>query len=244
MRPHHFFTVFNLKFQTWGTCFALAALLGFFLLIYLGQKKGKSADVLYNIFFIGFFAGIIGARAFYFLVHPETFSLVSFLYFWQGGYVLFGGAIFALLAIILYLVYKKLPLLDYFNLLVIPALSNLILIRIGSYLVWDNIGRVTTVPWAINFLGQMRHPIDLYFIFLDVLLLLPTIYLFKKQDKRLFFLILIFLSIGRLIIHQFSVFATTWDANANIIFWIIGLLAGLIGFGFLTAQKNKLDLPN
>lgn len=238
MRPHEVFTIFGQKFQTWGSFFALAALIGFFLFIYLGQRRKKSVDILYSVFFIGFFSSLIGARAFYFLVHPELFKVESFLYFWQGGYILFGGIIFAILSIILYLVYKKEPILDYLNLLIIPSLTSLILIRIGSYLVWDNIGKVTSLPWAINFLGTMRHPIDLYYIILNALLLIFAIILTKRKDPRLFFITLMMFAIGRLLIHNFMTFATSWDTIANVIFWSIGLLIGLIGFGYLSANKK------
>ena len=235
---HPTFSIFTLKFQTWGTFFALAALVGFFLLTYLGKKKKLNSEILANIFFLGFFAGIIGARAFYFLIHPQIFSFIEFLYFWQGGYVLFGGAIFAILAVISYLIYKKESVLSYLNLLIIPTLSALILIRTGSFLILDNIGKITTLPWAIHFLDQLRHPIDAYYLVLDLILLGFSIFLFNKKNPRLFFIILLGLAVGRLIIHFLATFINAWDANLDLIFWSVGLIVSVVGLGYLSKPKK------
>lgn len=232
------FKIFTLKFQTWGSFFALAALASFFLLTFLAKKKNKNLDLIYNIFFLGFFAGIIGARAFYFLVHPHPLSLTEFLYFWQGGYILFGGAIFAVLAVIIYLIYKKQNISNYLNLLTIPTLLAILLIRVGSLLVLDNIGKITNLAWGIQFLGQNRHPVDAYYLILDLILLGFAIYLFKKENSKLFFIILFGFACGRLIIHFSTSFVNSWDANLNLIFWSLTLIISLIGFKYLK-NTNK-----
>ncbi|MDD3774097.1 MAG: prolipoprotein diacylglyceryl transferase [Patescibacteria group bacterium] len=239
MITHPTFSLFSLKFQTWGSLFALGATVAFFILIYLANLKKKNPDLIYNIFFLGFLGGIIGARAFYFLAHPHSFSFVDFFYFWQGRYVLFGGIIFSLLLILIYLIYKKQKILEYLNLLIIPVLSAIFFIRLGSFLVLDNIGKITTMPWAIQFLGQKRHPIDAYYLILDAFLIGLSIYLFKKDNPRLFFIILFGLAIGRIIIHFFTTFVSTWDANLNLMFWSLGLIVSLSGIYF---QKNKKNI--
>ena len=105
----------------------------------------------------------------------------------------------------------------------------------------DNIGKITSVPWAIKFLGQMRHPIDAYYLILDALLLALAIYLFKKNNPLCFFIILLSLAIGRLIIHFFATFINAWDANLDFIFWSLTLIISIIGLGYFskTAIKNS-----
>ena len=232
----------GITFQTWGLFFAIAALAGFLMLIKEAKRKKVSLDLAYNLYFIGFFAGIIGARTFYFLIHPQYFSATGFLYFWQGGYILFGGALLALIFIILYLYFKKEPILNTLNLLVIPGLISLIIVRFGSVLIQDNIGQITILPWAINFLGETRHPIDLYFILLDILLLGLAFFLDRiKKNRSLFFWIMLFLSVGRLIIHSCMTFISAWDANLDIIFWSLALIISLVLLGYNYKETKELN---
>jgi len=240
MKPILSFQITGVQLQTWGVFFALAAFLSFFVLIIIAKKKKISLDLIYNIYFLGFFAGIIGARVFYYLVHPQYFSFKEIFYFWQGGYVFFGSAFLGLLAIIIFLFLKKEKILPILNLIVVPLLLALVIMRLGSFLVLDNIGKTTTLPWAIEFLGEKRHPVDLYFIILDLLLLFFAFYLSRiKKDRKLFFWIVLFLAIGRLIIHHFSTFATLWDANCNILFWALALFVSLVSLGWLMKKTPK-----
>jgi len=237
MKPLTNFQVFGLNFQTWGVFFALAALISFYLFIRLGFAKKKNQDILFNIYFICFFLGILGARLFYFLSHPQNLNLSNFTNFWSGSYELFGGATFALLATISYLLYKKEKVLDYLNLLVIPGLCALFLINTGSFLVMDNIGKITQAPWAINFLEQMRHPIDAYYLVMDLILLGIAVYLYKKEVNYLFFIILLLFSLGRLIIHFFSLFSNNWDIASNLIFWSLSFVIASLGVYFVKEKK-------
>lgn len=237
------FTSFNflgLKFQTWGVFFAIAMLVGLIFILKEGRRRKISQEIIYDIYFIGFFSGIVGARLFFYLSHPQFFNIKDLLYFWDGGYVLFGGALFALAFIILYLYLKKEPILGTINFLTIPALISLVIVRIGSFLNLDNIGNRTSLPWGINFLNETRHPIDLYFIILDLILLFCAIYLVERKNKATFLWIVFLKSLGRLLIHPMMIFISPIDKASNLIFWGLSLFTSMVVLGrVLEKAKNQ-----
>ncbi len=233
----------SIELQTWGTLFALGILVAFWVFLWLAKKRRLPLDLSYNIFFISFFSALIGGRLFFFVVHPELFSWPGLLNFFEGGYVLFGAIFFAFLATSGYIHLQKIDRSQAYqilDLLTLSALIALIFMRLGGWLVQDNIGKTSTVPWAINFLGEKRHPVDLYFLVLDLYLVLFFAWLIRLKRKMIFAWIVLFLAIGRLIIHQFMVFASDWDRGCDLIFWtltIIGILA-LLGQNYQFSKNS------
>jgi len=242
MSPLITFELFGIKLQVWGVFFALGTILSFLLFIALAKKEKISLDLAYNLYFLSFFSALIGGRIFYFLVHPQYFSWPAFFSYFEGGYILFGALLFSFLMAVFYLYLQKQKITAVLEILILPALVALVFMRFGSWLTQDNIGKITNLPWAIDFLGEKRHPIDLYFIFLD-LYLIAFFFWLKYWRQKAFFWIVLFMAIGRLIIHHFMTFTTLWDANCDILFWSLALVLSLAGLGnefsFLDKKYKK-----
>jgi phosphatidylglycerol:prolipoprotein diacylglycerol transferase len=97
--------------------FGLMVGLSFFVSLRLAHREvkrmipGQPASFMDNLGFIGFIAGIIGARVFHLLEHPVEFvrhpleMLLS-----RGGFTIFGGLIASILAGLVYARSKRVPL--------------------------------------------------------------------------------------------------------------------------------------
>lgn len=97
--------------------------------------------------------GVIGARLF-FVVHYfgefqsnplEVFAI------WQGGLELAGGVTAAIIVILLYMWYHKLPIRRYLDVLAIGLMLALVFGRIGCFLNGCCYGKPADLPWAVRF---------------------------------------------------------------------------------------------
>jgi len=219
----------------WGIFFSLGVLVSLIWWLRRSKKLFSFEDAL-NLYLLCFLAGIVGARLFYFVIHPNLFEWSALAYFWKGGYVLFGGLLAGGIAGLLYLSKRQKPILKTLALALPCLFVALAFIRFGSFLVKDHIGATTSLPWGIDFYGEKRHPTDLYFFLLDLILLFFSLKLKPKKLPLVFF----FWATGRLFIHFTMSFASRWDAWADILFWSAVLIGSLFAFGFLQS-KNKLS---
>jgi phosphatidylglycerol:prolipoprotein diacylglycerol transferase len=89
--------------------------------------------------------GVLGAKLWYWVLHPES-SLFS-----RGGLVWYGGFVGGFLAVVLNGLRLKVPT-RWTAHLAAPALAAAYALgRIGCFIVNDDYGRPTTLPWAVKF---------------------------------------------------------------------------------------------
>ncbi len=98
-------------------------------------------------------AGVLGARLFYVVHHFEKFRGQWHYVFaiWHGGLEFLGGVILAIIVLLFYLKWHKLPIRNYFDILAIGLMVGLAFGRIGCFLKGDCFGKPTNVPWAVRF---------------------------------------------------------------------------------------------
>jgi len=114
---------------------------------------GHSPDHITNAALYTLIAGIVGARLFYVLHHIDQFRgrAMSVFSIWQGGLELLGGVVIAIAGIVLYLLWQKLPVKKYLDILAIGLMLALGFGRIGCFLNGCCFGKPTDVPWAVHF---------------------------------------------------------------------------------------------
>ncbi len=108
--------------------------------------------------------GRLGYILFYqlgsYLEHPaDIFKL------WQGGMSFHGGALGVIVALIIYSLVRKIPLLRLSDLACASVPIGLFFGRIANFVNGELYGRVTSAPWGIVFPGggpDPRHPSQLY----------------------------------------------------------------------------------
>ena len=130
----------------YGLMMMVAFLMGGWLIAIELKRRGLAEDYAADAVAAAVIGGIIGAKLWYVAVTQDMGALFS-----RGGLVWYGGFIGGTAAVILNGWRLKVPL-RWTMQLVAPALpAAYALGRIGCFLVNDDYGRPTDVPWAVKF---------------------------------------------------------------------------------------------
>ncbi|MBW2977187.1 prolipoprotein diacylglyceryl transferase [Candidatus Woesearchaeota archaeon] len=173
----------------YGLFFVLGFVMAYFIIGYLADKKKlglKKEDVADFLLYI-IIGTILGARIFYVLVYNLPFYLenpLEIIAVWHGGLSFHGGFIGAVIAVIYFCRKKKISFYELADIAVIPLALGLALGRIGNFINGELYGRITNVPWAVEFPGAegFRHPSQIYESFKNLLIFFV---LWKIKDKKL-----------------------------------------------------------
>ena len=130
----------------YGLMMMVAFLMGGWLIAIELKRRGLAEDYAADAVAAAVIGGIIGAKLWYVAVTQDMHALFS-----RGGLVWYGGFIGGTAAVILNGWRLKVPL-RWTMQLVAPALpAAYALGRIGCFLVNDDYGRPTELPWAVKF---------------------------------------------------------------------------------------------
>ncbi len=182
------FQIGPLAIRWYGMMYLLGFLAAYLLIRHLSRLRNLSLsqDDLGDLLFYCVIGVILGGRLGYvvfynlshYLDHPlEIFSV------WEGGMSFHGGLLGVILAAILFVHRRKLPLFLTGDILVTAAAPGLGLGRLGNFINAELWGRTTDVPWAMVFPGagpQPRHPSQLYEAGLEGLVLSLVLYLLHR----------------------------------------------------------------
>lgn len=137
--------------------YGVMMVIGFICAVYLIRRLSRDITpdprLVTNAALYSLIAGIAGARIFYVVHHPEFFQngFISFFKVWEGGLELIGGVVLAILVIFLYLIYHKLPVRRFLDILAVGLMLALAFGRIGCFLNGCCFGKPTDLPWAVRF---------------------------------------------------------------------------------------------
>ncbi|MCF7899099.1 prolipoprotein diacylglyceryl transferase [Candidatus Babeliales bacterium] len=201
----------KISINSYGVMIAL----GFLLFIYLAYKNPKRAriisnDTFFNAIFIGFISAVVGGRIFFVLEEWSSFEdKLEIFYPWIGGFGLLGSIIGVLITLPIYLYFKKVKILPFFDLIAIYAPLLQSISRIGCFLAGCCYGSVCskdmlysvvfTNPESLAPLNMPLHPAQLYSSLASFLIFI-LIYLrskFRYKPGQILFLYLILESISR-----------------------------------------------
>ena len=138
---------------TYGPMLVIGFLAAITLIRRLSKSLGTDPQHIINAALYSLIAGVIGARLFYFIHHHDQFQgdLLGFFRVWNGGLELLGGVVAAVVVIIAYLVYYKLPIRPYLDILAIGLMLALVFGRIGCFFNGCCYGKPANLPWAVRF---------------------------------------------------------------------------------------------
>ena len=140
------FHIGPLEITGYGLMMMVAFLMGGWLIALELKRRGLSEDYAADMIAAAVIGGIIGAKLWYVAVAQDPGALFS-----RGGLVWYGGFIGGTAAVILNGWRLKVPL-RWTMQLAAPALpAAYALGRIGCFLVNDDYGRPTDLPWAVKF---------------------------------------------------------------------------------------------
>lgn len=203
--------------------------------------------------------GVVGARLFHvFFEYPDHYleHPIDVLLLYQGGFVFYGGFLFAFLGGWLVITYHKDNLriwLDFFTPIIAFGYS---IGRIGCFLAGCCYGRASSLPWAVTFPVGVEapanialHPTQLYSSILGFLILILILFMEKRKvlpQGGLFYVWLSLHSLSRLLVESFR---GDWRGNTllswSLSSWIsvVLVLASVIGFYYCFQKYKAKDQP-
>jgi len=165
------FKIGNFEISSFGLMVAIAFLLAYWVSSFEFKRKGLTEKLLSNAFLAIIIGGIGGAKILYVIENVPISQLVSdplgYL-FSRGGLTFYGGFIGA---VILLLIVAKRSKTSFWMIgdAISPSLALAYAIgRIGCFLVGDDYGIISNLPWAISFpkglppTTERVHPTQLY----------------------------------------------------------------------------------
>lgn len=146
------FRIGDFAITSFGVMMALSFLVGGWILAKELRRKGEDPDLAWEVVWYAAIGGIVGARLYYLiLTWPQTVADPWAAITSRGGLVWYGGFIGAALLIYWRLRRAKVAIPRVAD-AVAPALAVAYAIgRLGCFLVGDDYGRPTDLPWAIAF---------------------------------------------------------------------------------------------
>ena len=195
----------GLRIHSYGVMIFAACASALAIAVYRARRENVDPNAVYELASWLFLGGVIGARGFYFIQHPEAFHEVADLFrTWQGGNVFYGCILGGLTGSICYWLRRPFPFWQMAD-AVAPAVAiGAAIGRIGCFLNGCCHGTVSEVAWAVRFpagshawMRQVNqglispqapsslpvHPTQLYAA-IAALLVLGVLLLFARRVQR------------------------------------------------------------
>jgi phosphatidylglycerol:prolipoprotein diacylglycerol transferase len=154
MHPELFEIPFvHLTVKSYGLMIVIGFLACVSLIRRLSRDFTSDPQHITNAALYSLIGGVIGARLFYVVHYFDTFKSnpLEIFAIWQGGLELAGGVTAAIIVILFYMWYYKLPIRRYLDVLAIGLMLALAFGRIGCFLNGCCYGKPTNLPWAVRF---------------------------------------------------------------------------------------------
>ncbi len=122
--------------KSYGVAIALAFLIAILLATWRAKKEGLKANDFLDIGFIIVIGAIVGSRLFYVLFNLKDYieNPVAIFQIWHGGLVFYGGLAMAALGAMLYMKYRKIPIMYATDMIAPSVTLGYTITRIGCFL--------------------------------------------------------------------------------------------------------------
>jgi len=242
--------------------YALFILTGIILALLLTESRlkarGVEAGVALDVSFWAIPFGIIGARFFHVITHPNDYfyqgaDLLAPFRIWEGGLAIYGAILFG--AIGAYIGAKKsgIKFTSYLDAVAPGILLAQAIGRWGNYFNNELFGLPTDLPWGLEIPssnpayptglpeGVLFHPTFLYesiWSLVGVALLLAADKRFNLRFGRMISLYLIYYSLGRIWVEAIRIDPSEIVLGLRINIWsaIAGIIVGLV---ILVVQSRR-----
>ena len=133
--------------------YTVAAAVAFLTSVLLAVRENYKLENPYPVTPIGglwaFFGGLVGAKAYYILQYDEIRHLYRAFYIWSGGLVFYGGLIGGFLGAVVYIKWKRLPILPSGDIVMPYVPLGQALARPGCFFNGCCWGSQTDMPWGV-----------------------------------------------------------------------------------------------
>jgi phosphatidylglycerol:prolipoprotein diacylglycerol transferase len=181
------FHIGSFSVSSFGVMMALAFLAGGLVGRWQFGKRGVKPDFVWVLVISAIIGGLLGAKIHYLIIHPESWP--SNL--WSGrGLVWFGGMFGALAAAVLVTVLSRERLAAVMDGSAFALAIGYGVGRIGCFLVGDDYGKPTDLPWGLAFpegsppTTVAVHPTQLYETLASLVIFALLVWVVSPRFKR------------------------------------------------------------
>lgn len=239
----------SILIPTYWVIMSLTHCVGFIFFYRRSLQKNLSAKIASELAIIIMISGFIGARAFHILFEfPDYYyEYPSEIFkFWNGGFVFYGGFIFAFIFGTIYLKKFKQNITPWLDALTPAIALSYALGRVGCLLSGCCYGLPSDLPWAITFPVGVEapplirlHPTQVYSALMELIILLILLLIERKNSRlgkgKLFSIWMILHGLARFGLEQFRGDYRGFDLLGFSISSVISLL--IIATGLITLVK-------
>lgn len=227
--------------SSFGAMMALGFLVGYWIALPRMKEEGLDPEDAANLLMVIMLGGVFGAKLYYaisfYLIYGDPFWASMFS---RGGLVFYGGFIGGGLAGYAGCKYWKVPPIPLANAACISLAVGQAIGRVGCFLVGDDYGTASDLPWAVAFpngLPPVHYPVHPTMLYEAVWLLLGAGFLWRRRKKSASLMgeFLIINGIGRFAIEFLRLNARVALGLSEAQF--IGL--GLIVFGIVLILRAR-----
>ncbi len=174
----------------YGVIFAVAIIVGFYLVKSILILEAKPQRKLDNLLFYVVLGVITGARLGHCLFYDPQHYLanpVKILAIWEGGLASHGGGIGAIVGVFLYSRKYSESFIWLLDRITIPTALFGVFVRVANFLNSEIIGDKSNVPWAVVFErvdSMPRHPAQLYESFGYLMVFILLLFAYSKAGLK------------------------------------------------------------
>lgn len=196
----------------YGLMIGLGVICAVLLAEYRGKKRGFNTDQLFSVFLLALIFGFVGAKLLFCIVEIKSIIANPMLILSGDGFVIFGGILGGIAAVMIYCRVKKISFLKYLDLLAPSVAIAQGFGRIGCFLAGCCYGRETDAAFCIVFHDSLYAPNGVKLLPTQLMmsagdfLIAIVLILYAKKDRKKgksIGLYLILYSVGRFAIEFF-----------------------------------------
>ncbi|MGC9220869.1 MAG: prolipoprotein diacylglyceryl transferase [Solirubrobacteraceae bacterium] len=250
--PSNGFSIGPLFFHAYGIAYVVAVAVAIWIVRRRWARDGGDSDLVYNVVWWGFPAGLVGGRIYFDITTPSQMPKHWWGPFaiWDGGMGIWGGVALGVAVGVWYL-RRHLSKADTYRFINAAAPSLLVaqaIGRIGNYFNQELFGKPSTLPWALEISPIHRPPGYLRFATFQPTFLYELIWdlafagflIWLNRDRRirppgLFPLYIAGYSAFRIYEETLRIDYSQYILGMRLNFWvaIIGTIAGLVWFALI-----------
>lgn len=245
------FSLGSLHIYSYGFMVALAFGLGIFITVYFAKKEEIQPDVIFDAAIYVIISGIVGARLFYVIGQWGQYqnNLLDIFMVQKGGLVFLGGFLFCFVAVILFALLKKIPLLKLLDCIAPGAALGYAVGRLGCFLNGCCFGLPCSLPWSTKFpVGSLAysyypnialHPTQLYSILAMLLAFFIILFIYrrKRYDGQVFYSWFVLYGIYRFGVEYFRFSPIHW-LGLTPSQWLALIFIVAAGYGLIRYAKK------
>jgi len=175
-----------------GVFSAIGFLIAVFLFLKMSQKNHLHLEFAADHFFSLIIWSLIGARLGYIFVFFARYQqdLLSTLYLWDGGYLLWSGIVFFLLSFYYHCSVQKEKIGQWLDVIIPAGIIAFSFETFGAFLAGKHYGKPTELPWGLSFENAEVpftipiHPVQLYLLIALLIIIIVSHFLHKASVRE------------------------------------------------------------